>query len=175
MPHVDKATGYIPELEPLRETFRPVGRIKLLLVGESPPDPVTGNFFYEGGPLTKVVQKAFASVFPQIGELDTKDFLLCLKRVGCFLDDISHNPITGMSDRDRNYTLLCELPAFVNRLKGCKPIAVVGFIKRIDFFLKYAVEQSGIDATLEYLPFPLRSAKNRKDFIEGLSRILREK
>ena len=174
MPAVDETTGYVPEWEALRESFRPVGQIKLLLVGESPPDPETGNFFYAGAPLTKVVQKAFASVFPQIGELDIKDFLLCLKKVGCFLDDISHKPVTGMSDIDRNYTLLCELPAFVKRLKDCEPIVVVGLIKRIGFSIKYAVGQAGIDATLEYLPFPLRSARSRDDFIEGFSRILRE-
>ena len=174
MPAVDETTGYVPEWEALRESFRPVGQIKLLLVGESPPDPETGSFFYEGGPLLKVVQKAFALIFPQIGELDTKDFLLCLKRVGCFLDDISHKPVAGMSDSERNYTLLCELPAFVKRLKDCKPIIVVGYIKRIDFFIKYAAEQAEIDAKLENLPFPLRSARSRHDFIEGFSRILRE-
>jgi hypothetical protein len=56
--------GVNEKWEEVRKEHKPKLPIKLLLVGESPPAPGTGKFFYEGGPLAKVVQEAFASVFP---------------------------------------------------------------------------------------------------------------
>jgi hypothetical protein len=93
------------------------------------------------------------------------------------LEDVSHKPIDDKSDLGRNYLLLEELPRFINRLNELptKPAAVVVILKQIGFFVKYAVERANLEAEIEYLPFPLSPGKSRKAFVNGLSRILREK
>ena len=126
------------------DDFKP-NRIRILFVGESPPSPITGKFFYEGGPLTRHMKKAFESQYSSIQQLTDSDFLKCFKKMGCYLDDISLKPVAGMSESDRNYIILSGLNDFIDRLKGYRPNAVVTIIKRIDFFVRYAVEEASLE------------------------------
>ena len=164
------SSGIVVEWENLRNEYKPPAPIKLLFVGESPPKPKTGRFFYEGGPLARHTKEAFESRYRGIQELSEIDFLKCFKELGCFLDDISLKPVAEKNQSDRNYTILTEFNEFVERLKSYHPRAVVTVIKRIDFFVRYAVEEAGLELRLDFLPFP--SHRNVARFVDGLSDVL---
>ena len=151
------------------DIFKPE-QIRILLVGESPPNPKTGKFFYEGGPLTKHIKKVFECQYDSIQDLTDSDFLKCFKKLGCYLDDVSLRRVDGMNDSERNYTVLSEVNDFIDRLMGYRPNAVITILKRIDFFVKYSVEQAGLDLQPDILPFP--GYGGVAGFIEGLSDIL---
>jgi hypothetical protein len=92
-------------------------------------------------------------------------------RLGCYLDDVSLIPVNN-GESERNYTILKELPNFINRLEQCKPKAAVSFVCRTNFFVKYAVEKVGTKLEPDYLPFPGNNRRNIGNFVEGLSNIL---
>ena len=100
--------------------------------------------------MTRHMKKAFESQYSSIQQLTDSDFLKCFKQMGCYLDDISLKPVAGMSESDRNYIILSGLNDFIDRLKGYRPNAVVTIIKRIGFFVRYAVEEASLDLNPEY-------------------------
>ena len=47
-------------------------------------------------------------------------------------------------------------------------------IKRIDFFVRYAVEEACLNYNPVFLPFPARSQTNVENYVLGLARVLSE-
>lgn len=172
MPIADEVTGYIPEWESLRQSFKPTGPTMILFVGESPPDPIRGKFFYVGGPLTAVFQKAFACVFPQLSEQSHPGFLHYFQAMGCFLDDISHRSVVGMEETNRNAVLEAESHQFARRLGELRPVKIVGFVKRTRSYLENALQTADLNGERQYLSFPLSSAAARTAFMDELPRII---
>jgi PilZ domain len=163
----------ITDWKKLRESYRPEA-ISLLLVGEAPPEPSSGKFFYGGSPLTECTKKAFRLAFPDL--LDTANhgcFLKQFKALGCYFDDLSLEPVTKRDAFQRNYRLLQHLPKFIQRLKDSPPKVVAVVMKKIDYFVKYALDEAGLGSLeASYLQCPSRSKKSIDEYVGNLSEIL---
>lgn len=87
------------ERERLRLRYRPA-HVKVLFVGESPPR--SGAFFYRGdSDLYEATKAVFEVVCRQSWAGDDPDpFLRCLRGAGCYLDDLSHEPISHLRLKD---------------------------------------------------------------------------
>jgi hypothetical protein len=162
----------ITDWKKLRESYRPEA-ISLLLVGEAPPEPSSGKFFYEGSPLTDCTLKAFQGAFPEILVAANHGcFLKQFKALGCYFDDLSPEPVNKRDAFQRNYRLLQNLPNFIQRLKDSPPKAVVA-MKRIDYFVKYALDEAGLGSLeVGYLQHPSRSKKSIHEYVSKLSEML---
>jgi hypothetical protein len=155
--------------ELIRDLYRPA-IIKLLFVGESAP--VSGNFFYKGDSLTSHVQEAFEKAFEV--EFDGhKPFLQCFKSLGCYLDDLSHVPVNGLPDPEREYVLKKCVPDFSDRLRLFNPKAIVVSPKKIMKYIEEA-KKAVFSETIEtwFLPYPSYNKKNRLRFVDGLLKAL---
>jgi hypothetical protein len=153
----------IERIEKLRKSFKPQ-RIGILLVGESPPEQ--GKFFYEGGVLHNATRDAFKNAFDL--RFDEREFLDCFRDSGCYLDDISEDPVNKKDDLDRNYKLIRCIPELEKRLREYSPEIIVVIMKKIGFFVKYAAMQSKLEKTkIYYLPFPAYNKKIRKSMFEN--------
>jgi hypothetical protein len=76
------------ERESLRQSFQPP-RIRLLFVGESPP--ASGRFFYSGNSgLYRAMRAAFQNADANV---DEENFLQIFRAYGCYLTDLSHEPV----------------------------------------------------------------------------------
>lgn len=168
-----KLDDKVIEWNRLRTKYKPAS-IKMLFIGESPPNLKSGKFFYEGGRLTKHTRKAFKKAFSGFNPNSTiEQFLAKFKQTGCYFDDISHLPAAGLSPSERNYQLLNNLDAFIKRLKRFSPKYIITFVSRIDFFVKHAIDISEIKPLQVYnLPFPSHRQQRIDQYIKELSTIL---
>jgi hypothetical protein len=155
--------------EQIRDQYRP-SFIRLLFVGESAP--VSGNFFYKGDSLTSHVQMAFEKAF-KVQFDGHRPFLQCFKALGCYLDDLSHVPVNGLADPEREKMLKKSVPEFSDRLKLFNPKAIIVSPMKIKKYFeeaRNAISFEPIDSW--FLPYPSYNRKNRLRFVEGLFRIL---
>jgi hypothetical protein len=157
----------------LRDFYKPKA-ISLLLVGEAPPEPSLGKFFYEGNLLTDYTLKAFQGAFPEILDAINHDcFLKQFKALGCYYDDLSLEPVNKRDAFERNYRLLRQVPKFIKRLSDSPPKTVVVVMKRIDYLVKYALDEAGLGALkISFLQYPSRSKKSIDGYAEQLREIL---
>ena len=169
----EKLDGKVIKWNRLRAKYKP-SLIKILFIGESPPNLKRGRFFYEGGQLTRHTRKAFEKAFSNFDPNSTNEqFLKKFHQSGCYLDDISHLPVAGLSPTVRNYLLLNSLEAFIKRLRSFSPKYIISFVSRIDFFIKYALERSEIKPLDVYnLPYPSYKQQRIDEYINGLSEVL---
>lgn len=64
--------------------------LRVLFIGESPP--TGGTFFYDADSLLyRATRDAFVSAMPQLAVRD--DFLDTFRQMGCYLEDLSLEPI----------------------------------------------------------------------------------
>jgi len=168
-----KLDDKVVEWNRLRTKYRPTS-IKILFIGESPPNLKSGKFFYEGGQLAKHTRKAFEKAFSNFNvSSSTEQFLDNFKQFGCYLDDISHLPVAGLNASKRSYQLLNSLEGFIKRLRSFSPKYIISFVSRIDFFIKYAIEKSEIKPLEVYhLLYPSHNQKRIDEYIISLSEIL---
>ncbi|KJS29363.1 MAG: hypothetical protein VR64_21340 [Desulfatitalea sp. BRH_c12] len=157
------------KVELTRMQYRP-SILRILFVGESAP--AKGSFFYDGGcNFTRHTRSAFEIVrgrsFASDGE-----FLSVFRDRGCWLDDISHTPIDLLNRRERKEAIQKSIPNFAGRLTEASPEVVIVMLRRIKEQVSAAVQASGIQARIEYLPFP--GFGHQRKFIELLVPVLRE-
>jgi hypothetical protein len=166
---VECAVPEVMDNEQIRDLYRPPV-IKLLFVGESAP--VGGNFFYKGDNLTSHVQYGFERTF-EVKFDGYEPFLQCFKALGCYLDDLSHIPVNGLPDPEREDVLKECVPAFSHRLKLFNPQAIIVTPMKIERYVEEAkrvISFNTVDTW--YLPYPSYSKRNRSGFVEGLSKAL---
>ncbi|MFO7707294.1 MAG: hypothetical protein R6V84_03910 [Desulfobacterales bacterium] len=155
--------------EDLREWFQPP-KIRLLLVGESPPRN-EDQFFYRGGNMQKFTMKAFEKAHSRTFS-DSKEFLCYFKNCGCFLDDLSHIPVFEMQGRQRKNHLRDQVEELSERINDFKPLAVVGVGLGIKKYIFQAAELSEWQAK-QVIAIPFAGRGHQNTYVEQLAALIR--
>ncbi len=137
-------------IEKIRNTFLPK-KVKILLIGESPPK--RGGFFYVKSAMTTFTSRPYEQAF-NITFSDPQTFLEHFRDSGCFLDDLSHEPVDHLPKTKREEALIKEIPHLANRLKNWEPSVICIILKKIENHVQEAINLSGIKTTVYTLPFP---------------------
>jgi hypothetical protein len=163
------------DLEAVRRQFLPKS-VSMLFIGESPP--AGGTFFYlANSKLYDATKEAFRSALPDV--VRGPIFLERFAELGCYLDDLCLEPV--------NHLKLDNPPAKAKRLRlreqGEAPLAtrmcdfaprhVVAVMKGIEENVGRALHLAELDAGLDVLPFPGRTA-HRDRYVDELVEILRQ-
>jgi precorrin-4/cobalt-precorrin-4 C11-methyltransferase len=154
------------DTEAIRQSFRP-DRIRLLFIGESPP--VSGKFFYIRGPMTTFTSRAFEKAHGQ-QFWNNSEFLDYFKACGCYLDDLSRVPVNHLPPREREKQLRDNIDALSQRIREANPSVVVVMLKKIETYVRAAVEKSQRSPRVCVLPFPGSGHQNK--FLKGLESII---
>lgn len=155
------------DIESLRQQFRPK-KVSLLFVGESPP--ASGRFFYDKSHMTTFTSRAFERAF-DVQFSSTAEFLEFFKSKGCFLDDVSHDPVDKLGNRERQNALQQCIEPFSRRLRDEHPDIIVVVLKKISDLVSEAVTNAGLQAPIHVLPFPGNGHQNK--YIKSLEVIIR--
>jgi len=143
-------------IEFIRRSYRPV-RIRLLLVGESPP--ASGDFFYTGGNMTAFTETAFSRATGR-DYSSPEEFLKAFKRSGCYLEDLCRKPINKQSRSERKRAHGASIIPLAARLRQLNPDAVVIVMRAIALPVKTAVTTAGLSCPVYVLPFPGNGHQN---------------
>lgn len=153
--------------EAIRAGFRP-RKISILFVGESPP--ANGAFFYVGSPMTEYTRKVFALVYGLRFD-SLPEFLSFFKAKGCYLDDLSYDPVDSLRKPVRRRTVNGCVGAFAKRLQQFEPQHVIAFLKSIEAPVRKAVEVANLSMPVHAVPFPGQG--NQRRFVAELSDVLK--
>jgi len=137
-------------IETIRKQFKP-DPIRILLIGESPP--ASGKFFYVKSPMTTFTSRAFERVYGKQFK-DNQDFLAFFKDKGCYLDDLSHEPVNHLSAKDREQRLQENIKPLSFRIRLANPPVICTVLKKIETYVYEAVRLSGCTPEFYVLPFP---------------------
>ena len=152
--------------EEIRNLYRP-DKIKILLVGESPP--ASEKFFYvEGGAMTAFTRQAFKRAYHR--SFPRQEFLSDFQSLGCFLDDLCHSPVNRLKGHEREQALQDNIDSLADRIRHAAPEVVIAVFKKIGEYVRQAVRESGVPSTVYVLYAPGNGHQNK--YIEGLSEIL---
>ena len=154
------------DTEAIRQSFRP-DHIHLLFIGESPP--VSGKFFYIKGAMTTFTSRAFEKAHGKRFQ-NNSEFLEYFKACGCYLDDVSRVPVNQLPPREREIQLRDNIDALSQRIREANPSVVVVVLKKIEPYVRAAVEKSQRSPRVCVLPFPGSGHQNK--FLEGLASII---
>lgn len=155
-------------IEEIRQRFIPE-KVRLLLIGESPP--AKGSFFYVKSNMTNFTAKAFEKTHG-IAFRDHAEFLMYFKGLGCFLDDLSHKPVDDLPKDEREETLRCCVTPLSERIRTFDPPVIAIVLKKIEHYVREAVNKSG--CTPEILVLPFAGNGHQTKYIEQLSKIVSE-
>ncbi len=138
--------------ESLRRSYKP-DRVRLLLVGESPP--ASGLFFYcANSGLYRATRDAFARVYGHDWSA-WGGFLGFFKSLGCYLDDLCLKPVDAMSRSARRERRRLGVPALTERVREYAPLAIASVMRGIHECVTEAAAQGcGGSITVDSLPFP---------------------
>lgn len=156
----------------IREQHRPA-RVRLLLVGESPPSG--GTFFYSrNSKLYRVTEVSFRAAVP---DLIGNDFLAAFVRMGCYLDDLCLMPVNqlkkthGAQDQLRRAREAGVAP-LAERMAEYDPAAIVLVGLGIEKFVRRATQEAGRGSLPFYaLPFP-NYPEHVDRYADGLREVL---
>lgn len=152
--------------EEIRESYKPLN-INLLLVGESPP--ASGGFFYKKSHMTTYTSRAFEKAFGRSFS-DHLSFLNFFRDKGCYLEDLSHIPVDDKPSSERKKILQDSIHNFSLCLKQDNPQIIVIVLKKIEGYVKEAIDLAKITCPVYTLPFPGNGHQNK--FIHELTDIL---
>jgi len=156
------------DIEKIRQSYRPL-KVRILFIGESPP--ASGRFFYVSSNMTNHTRKAFEMACGTTFK-DEADFLGYFKKSGCYLDDLSHLPVNKLEHKERRQILQGCVPLLGQRIVEMDPEVIVVVLKRLERYVREAINQSGRQFELHVLPFPGVGHQNR--YIDGLRGILKK-
>ncbi len=161
--------------ERLRSRFRPAS-VRVLFVGESPP--AAGSFFYAAdSELYRATRDAFEAGVPRFRNVDS--FLNAFAANGCYLVDLSLDPINQFTDRnDGSWSKRLRarrrgetrLAATIAELR---PAVVIVVLKGIAANVRRAAARAGIPVERYALTYPSRWHRHRIAYREELTRLLR--
>ena len=143
--------------EKLRRKYRPEP-IKVLFIGESPPHQ--GTFFYSGDSfLYKYTCDAFEKAYGKVWHTH-ENFLAFFKESGCFLEDLSKEPInhltkTAQQRAQRRRERRQGAKSLAVDLPHLQPRAIIGVMRGIRGNIRWALRGAGVGVGEQlYLPFP---------------------
>jgi hypothetical protein len=142
----------------------------VLLVGESAPAGGTHYYLANSG-LFHAIRQAARRVYGHrtpAGE----DFLTFAKGRGIWLVDLAAQPVNDLDEDARRSIVRRGIPRIAKVIADCAPAFVVATgTTYVAGPAAQALERSKVEAELAELPFP--TAWHRKEFVEGLARVLR--
>jgi hypothetical protein len=164
--------------EQLRQQYRP-DRLEVLLVGESPPDPGTGQrrFFYtptlSRDNLYRGVAQALYGQRPEVDLADKPAVLRRLQADGFWLIDATDRPVNHLPAAARRIAIRAAVPQLVDRCADLAPRRGVVVCHSLVYRLAApALREAGATVLHDQpLPFPLGNW--RAAFVAELRRALR--
>lgn len=152
------------EREQLRELFRPA-RVDLLFIGESPP--ASGRFFYSrNSGLYRAMLEAFRTVDPKI---DHENFLTTFQACGCYLVDLSSEPVDKLSPAQRRTQRSRGEKALAHSIAELQPAQIAPVLRSILRNVENAIRRAGWTGPVLQLPYPGRWSRHRAAFIHDLA------
>ena len=160
-------------IEALRQRYRPA-QVRILFVGESPP--AAGSFFYRADSvLFEATRDGFQRAYGSMP--DGEAFLERFSAAGCWLWDLSLEPVNRFPEPERSAAAFDSEPALAQLLAGLAPENVVVVLKRIEPNVRRAMEKVASTARLTVVPFPRKNAGRISEayatYIGELERLLR--
>lgn len=155
------------ETESIRKKYFPA-RMKLLLIGESPPH--NGKFFYVNSAMTTFTSRPFECVF-DLKFSGNQEFLQYFQEAGCFLDDLCHKPVDHLPPIEREVELEKNVPNLAKRLEEWQPEVICIVLRKIEKYVRDAIQKSGINPSVYVLPFPGNG--HQGEFMDKLTEIVR--
>jgi hypothetical protein len=145
--------------ERLRRRYKP-DDVRVVFVGESPPSGAT--FFYNGNSkLFRATQEAFGRTIPALADLEPREFLQALQRMGCYLDDLCVEPVNQYSLKDPAQRKLRErahsegVQPLARRIRRYRPAVITVVMKAIEGDVATAAGEAGMAGVPRpALPFP---------------------
>jgi hypothetical protein len=142
--------------ERTRQSYMP-DELRVLLIGESPP--AGGTFFYFGDSiLHDATCDAFRHAIPALRrEADFRDAFM---RLGCYLEDLSHQPINQLDRPEREAARTASAPSLTRRVRTLSPsvIVIIGISegsRSVRTVVTGALEKAGHgDVEQHVVPFP---------------------
>ena len=145
----------------LRRQYRP-RRVRVLLVGESPP--ASGRHFYDANSgLYRAVRDTFAATQPSI---DGRDFRERFRDHGWFLCDLSDRPVNRLRPAKRQAAHALGINRLAGVLRRWRPQAVVVVVTAVGRHVRRAIRQAKWAGTYCEVPYPGRWARSRKHFTQ---------
>jgi len=141
--------------------------LRVLFIGESPP--TGGTFFYDANSLLyNATRQAFVAAAPKLAG---SDFLAAFARMGCYLEDLSLEPIDKLPKPQKLKARKDAVPSLARRLKGLTPSVIVVVVKGIRPQVLQALNDAGIGGVpREVLPFP--GQWHRTDYVAELTELV---
>jgi hypothetical protein len=137
------------QTEKIRQSYRP-NDIQLLLVGESPP--ASQKFFYVKSAMTTYTAQAFEKAHG-VCFVDDQEFLQYFKKCGCYLDDLCHEPVDDLPTAKREERLKESIDGLAQRIQEMNPPVLVIALKKVERYVREAVNKSGRQPKMFALPF----------------------
>lgn len=151
------------ERERLRQSFRPP-HIQLLFIGESPP--ASGRFFYSANSgLYRAMRMAFQLADPQV---DNDNFLAVFQQRGCYLTDLSQEPIDHLQPGRRRALREAGEKDLARQLKLFQPVMIAPVLRSIVSNVENAVLLAAWEGPTLQFPYPGRWSRHRDVFVEAL-------
>ena len=156
------------ERERLRQSYRPP-HIQLLFIGESPP--ASGRFFYSANSgLYRAMRMAFQIADPRI---DDDNFLAAFQQRGCYLTDLSHEPIDHLQAGPRRALRKVGEKELARQLQLLRPVTIAPVLRSIVRNVENAVLLASWHGPVLQFPYPGRWSRHRDVFIEALVPVIR--
>jgi hypothetical protein len=156
------------ERERLRLSFQP-RRVRLLFIGESPP--ASGRFFYSANSgLYRAMRMAFQAADTNVSD---ENFLAVFRSRGCYLTDLSHEPIDHLDPPLRRALRSNgerSLARVINRLQ---PEIIAPVLRSIARNVEAATARANWQGEVLQFPYPGRWSRHRDAFIEALVPVIR--
>jgi hypothetical protein len=150
--------------ERVRRSYAP-DELRVLFIGESPPAGST--FFYDANSiLYGATREAFIGAFPKLAK--EPDFLSAFQSMGCFLEDLSREPINKLPKAEKLKARSAAVPGLARRLNGLTPEVIVVVVIGIKPEVTRAIEKGGLD-DIPRLALPFPSAYHRKRYRDELT------
>lgn len=159
----------------LREAHRP-HRLRVLLIGESPPDPGPGDrrfFYWPELRIDNLYRGVAEAVYGQDIALQPKARVLKrLQADGFWLIDATDTPVNRMRGRRRAAAIRAAVPGLVTKCRELRPALGVVICKKSLYELTVGpLRAAGVGVLHDVaLPFPLGNW--RAGFVAGLRRAL---
>jgi hypothetical protein len=156
------------EREKLRQSFRPA-RVQLLFIGESPP--VSGRFFYCANTgLYRAIRSAFQLADPRITD---HNFLAAFRAYGCYLTDVSHEPVNHLAPPLRRATVAAGEKTLAHEIASLRPVVIAPMLLSIAKNVNSAIARAKWQGELLQFPYPGRWIRHREEFIKTLLPVLK--
>lgn len=157
-------------LELIRLRYLPPNGVKVLFVGESPP--AGGTFFYHADSnLFRYTKEAFCTAFKYSGTDEA--FLDFFRDLGCFLDDLCHEPVNRLNNVERRRVCKNSVAGLATRMEGYSPEFIIVLMKGIGDYVRHSLDLAHM-SKINQVSLPYPSHGNQRRYIIELINVLKE-